>query len=704
MLCPPKREGPLDLPAATARIGYRACAATHITGDLNVTAPDIAAEAFSEATIDGALTLGSGIDKASEQAFSNINIGGSMSIDCPLSLKAFEKATIGGDLTVGSQSNIGLGALSSVKVKGNTVISSAAIAERAFYGSTFLGDLTLTADIATLGQEAFQKSKVSGALTVGCALSAKAFEQLTLQGDLVIAESVGSIPEGAFAGLNTPNSLIINTPEVGINAFRSATIGADLRFGEHAAKISENAFYGATVAGEVEIGASIENLGSKAFYEANVGKLTIGCKAIGDETFKLATIAKDFTLQEPLEEIGSAAFQGLKCDGLSLHLPPSLRTIGNDAFKMAQFTGSFEVPETVATIGAGAFYGNLFTEIKLSGTTEYGGSGEFTGYLGWDDYQPSMWNKDNILLSCDNPQGAFTKSQLLESITIPTDLKVISPFMFSNSLHLKQVLFAEQSQLEKICRGAFFDCPLEELILPQPVHNDIELGMFTFFQSDIDNRARKVFLPPCTEEASIKKSNTGFLVGSNSDIVTPNDEIYLWVDDNQIENDLLYVTYAHWYNYPNYNNYAWGYDDRLGWFDYPPEEFMMSWGECKNCYLMGNGLLYIPRGMSTKLIEYLKSKIIGPIVDYASEHATPAYIYPVYFYIPYENWIEIDMYDYPYCELNPIPGGVEQLVSNSSAATEVARYDINGRLLSSSQSGINIVRYSDGTVKKELKR
>ena len=38
--------------------------------------------------------------------------------------------------------------------------------------------------------------------------------------------------------------------------------------------------------------------------------------------------------------------------------------------------------------------------------------------------------------------------------------------------------------------------------------------------------------------------------------------------------------------------------------------------------------------------------------------------------------------------------------TNDSTATKVARYDANGNLLAAPAKGLNIVRYSDGTVKK----
>ena len=48
--------------------------------------------------------------------------------------------------------------------------------------------------------------------------------------------------------------------------------------------------------------------------------------------------------------------------------------------------------------------------------------------------------------------------------------------------------------------------------------------------------------------------------------------------------------------------------------------------------------------------------------------------------------------------------GIEDIISDKINAVELERYDINGRMLSAPQPGINIVRYSDGSVRKELVR
>ena len=53
----------------------------------------------------------------------------------------------------------------------------------------------------------------------------------------------------------------------------------------------------------------------------------------------------------------------------------------------------------------------------------------------------------------------------------------------------------------------------------------------------------------------------------------------------------------------------------------------------------------------------------------------------------FENIVEFD------------PTGIDK-VTTSTAAEEVSRYSVNGQQLTAPAKGLNIVKYSDGTVKK----
>ena len=46
-------------------------------------------------------------------------------------------------------------------------------------------------------------------------------------------------------------------------------------------------------------------------------------------------------------------------------------------------------------------------------------------------------------------------------------------------------------------------------------------------------------------------------------------------------------------------------------------------------------------------------------------------------------------------------GGIEGVEADNNAV-EVARYDIHGRLITEPTKGVNIIKYSDGTTRKEI--
>ena len=48
------------------------------------------------------------------------------------------------------------------------------------------------------------------------------------------------------------------------------------------------------------------------------------------------------------------------------------------------------------------------------------------------------------------------------------------------------------------------------------------------------------------------------------------------------------------------------------------------------------------------------------------------------------------------------PNKIDGITTNVNDAIEIARYDIHGRLLSEPARGINIIKMSDGTTRKEI--
>ena len=57
-------------------------------------------------------------------------------------------------------------------------------------------------------------------------------------------------------------------------------------------------------------------------------------------------------------------------------------------------------------------------------------------------------------------------------------------------------------------------------------------------------------------------------------------------------------------------------------------------------------------------------------------------------------------YDYDIVVMQPT--GIEEVETDKTAPTIVGFYDLNGKLINGKQRGAVIVRYSDGTARKEL--
>ena len=53
-------------------------------------------------------------------------------------------------------------------------------------------------------------------------------------------------------------------------------------------------------------------------------------------------------------------------------------------------------------------------------------------------------------------------------------------------------------------------------------------------------------------------------------------------------------------------------------------------------------------------------------------------------------------------EIMVMPTGIEEVETDKTAPTIVGYYDLNGKLINGKQRGAVIVRYSDGTARKEL--
>lgn len=425
---------------------------------------------------------------------------------------------------------------------------------------------------------------------------------------------------------------------------------------------------------------------------------------------KYATFMKNVIVAT--DKVSDSSFQNAVIGG---DLTVNSKEIERRAFYETVVGGSLVLGESVTSIVDGAFWGFFAPRSQLSLSNSIESLGTYT--FSHSTFSEVVFSEDFEL----HKIGGFSTfyNSNIHSVTLPSSAEAIPRTLFYKCTNLKHVNFASLINLKSIGElafcgtgltgvslppsvsdigdSAFQGCHLSTIILPKNIRS---IGKWAFEETERMDYGQGAMLPPISrlifipeaKESQFDFRETGF---------NTTDKFVVWASPGNenalplIEND---------YNY----YFSWVYDYTTG--KCYPDEATAIFYEAKdissydafNKYLWDNGYheyfatgkVYVPRGMKSFLQSLAPPtpEGIGIYSDY----------YPYLGILPDAHWIEIDMYDYPYCEFNPNPDGIEQIGSNASIPVEVARYDINGRLLNQPKQGVNIVRYSDGSVKKEM--
>lgn len=361
-----------------------------------------------------------------------------------------------------------------------------------------------------------------------------------------------------------------------------------------------------------------------------------------DETFYNYYFTKN-------NEISDYAFYG--CDGLrSLTLPTNITLIGNHAFGVCRNLATLNIPSNVTSIGNCAFLDcyNLKSIDLPSRLTSIGGSA-FSGcnYLASLNFPSSL---------SEIGESAFSGCNSLKSVTLPPNLISISNGTFSGCDSLKSVTFP--SGLTSIGQNAFLECQrLSNVTFPS---SPFSIGHYAFrgcrftsltLPSSLTEIGVEAFAH-CKGLKSLTLSPSLSRIGDNAfgdcdrltTLTIPSDLTSLSTLNGDSE-----------YHYDLFSEsdiesvyVAWEVPIPAGGFFYHVN--------------LSNCTLYVPQG--TRL-RYSGTEV-------------------------WRDFGEIKEYDI---------SGVDK-VDNHSEAKEASRYSLDGQRLSVPVKGLNIVRYSDGSIKK----
>ena len=364
---------------------------------------------------------------------------------------------------------------------------------------------------------------------------------------------------------------------------------------------------------------------------------------LGDYAFEGCSGLTSLTLPSGVTEIGWGAFEG--CSGLtSLTLPSSVTSIGEYAFLWCSGLTSLTLPSGVTSIGKEAFHGcSGLTSLTIpSGVTSIGG-------------------------------GTFQGCRGLTSLTIPSSVTSIGRFAFKGCSGLTS-LTIPSSVTSIDCWGVFYGCSgLTSLTLPSCV-TKIDWGAFygcsrltsLTIPSGVTKIGESAF-QGCSGLTSLTIPSSVTSIGKN----------------------------------------AFNGCSGLTSLTLPSSVTSIGWYALKGC--SGLTTLTLPSSVTSIGLEafsgcsgltsiYVYTKKLpglGPDVFtgcnaqnctvYVPKGTYDAYKSSEFGY--FENIVEFDA------------TGIDK-VATSTNAKEVSRYSANGQRLSAPAKGLNIVKYSDGSVKK----
>ena len=231
-----------------------------------------------------------------------------------------------------------------------------------FEGCSGLTSLNLPAGITKIGDDAFRGCSGLTSLTLPAGITSiydRAFWGCSGLTSLTLPAGITKISDGAFEGCSGLTSL--NLPagitEIGSDAFWGCSGLTSLNLPAGITKISDGAFEWCSGLTSLTLPAGINSIGESAFYGCSgLTSLTLpaGINSIGESAFYGCSGLTSLTLPAGITSIGDHAFRD--CSGLtSLNLPAGITRIGSQAFRGCSGLMSFNLPAGITEIGASAF-------------------------------------------------------------------------------------------------------------------------------------------------------------------------------------------------------------------------------------------------------------------------------------------------------------------------------------------------------------
>lgn len=505
----------------------------------------------------------------------------------------------------------------------------------------------------------------------------------------------GAIPVYAFYGCEAITTAKIAATTIGKYAFGYSATKEPAKFEISANTIESSAFKGDSAITEVKITA--KTIGASAFENSatkEAAKFEISADTIKSSAFKGSNAVTEAKITA--KTIGAYAF------AYSATENPAKFEISADMIGYSAFNGSNAVTEakiTAKAIDASAFaYSATKEPAKFEITADTIRDSAFTGCSMMED---AVLGEN--LKSVGN--SAFKDCASLKGLTIPDSVTGIGGRCFSGCRSLAYAKIG--AGVSVIPDEAFNNCKsLPEITIPKTVErigNNVFPGCFALTDVTIADRETELKLgsnvkSPMFSSCPLKSVYIG---GNITYGTTANDGYSPFYRNTSLETVRITdketeISENEFYGCTSLKSVSMGDGiDTIGKYAFSGCSALESFSFGTGLKSIGDEAFSDCTGMKKLVSKTAVPPVCGPqaLDDINKWECT--------LYVPQES---LDAYKSAaqWKEFFFLETGIKNVPNTSSSATESARYSTDGTRLASPQKGINIIRMSDGTVKKVL--
>lgn len=542
-------------------------------------------------------------------------------------------------------------------------------------------------------------------------IAAGGFAQMNVLAQVKLPSQIREIGAGAFYGdtrlldANLPDSL----RSIGYEAFYNCNSLIRLNLPKKLEKIGKATFIGcSTIEGTLKIPANVTEIGEGAFAMMGIDEISLDKKNTNFTVEDGILYSKDqktllqvpgkiedgITINDKVTKFG--AFCAAGCSEItSINIPSGVTEIGQGAFMNSSKISRFSFPATLTKIGELAFSGlSSIKDITVAkGNTVYSSvDGVLFGNAGKTlMLYPALKESTQFTV----PEGtdtinenAFMSQKYLKKISLPSSLKVIGDNAFETCTKLEAITIPEN--VDSIGSQAFaFDSALVRVDIKAPIKK-IENLMFYACTS-----LKYINLPSSLQAIKTGAfAYTGFetfalpegtqTIGMLAFSYMPNLKKFY------INSGLTYFGDAMLYNciFNESKNITDVYclktappTSGTDWSLNITDEGKMSYDN------LSNATLHVPAGSKNSFKDTSWEDAFGDIV---ADAKTTDYLDALI--AQRENAVEESTTD----------GIRSAKTANDANAIPVGIFTINGKKINSVQKGLNIIKMSDGSVRKVL--